>query len=118
MSNKEREFFSLVNRAIFSNPFSDERAEIDVKIAGLSPGVSREDPLNKAIAEVKASVERLEEEGKGTINLFSGDDRTLIEYAFLFDFFYQFFDKFDQLILDQIQEGGSERTQMEKGMVM
>ena len=37
LTARERDFFNLVWRAGITNPFSDERAEIDLKIGGLFP---------------------------------------------------------------------------------
>ncbi|MBW1940314.1 MAG: sigma-54-dependent Fis family transcriptional regulator [Deltaproteobacteria bacterium] len=105
LTGDQREFFSLVNEAVFANPFSDRRVEIDLKIAGLFPHVSRLKRVAKTIEEVKAGIKNLEQQDKADINLFTGKDRSLIKNAFIFDFFYQFRNRFDQLILDQIRSG-------------
>ena len=56
LSQKEREFFALVTQAISANPFSDERVEIDLKLSGLSPGVSRSERIAKLAEEVTARI--------------------------------------------------------------
>ena len=107
LSEQEREFFALVNQAVFANPFSDERVEIDLKIAGLLPGVPERERIEKAIGKIAESIEHLEKEGRDNINQYGGRDRRLIENSFLYDFFNQFIDRFDHLILDQIEAGKS-----------
>ncbi len=101
----EREFFSLVNQAVFANPFGDERVEIDLKIAGLPSGVSERERIEKPISNIAATMDRFEKEGRDHITQYSGKDRRLIENSFLYDFFNRFIDSFDRHILDQIEAG-------------
>lgn len=105
LNQEEREFFSLVNRAVFANPFSDERVALDLEIARLSPNVSQWDRVAKTIEEVASRIKRIEREAKIDIHRFTGQDRTIMESSFIFDFFHRFIDLFDQLILDQIRAG-------------
>lgn len=107
LSNEERNFLSLVNRAIFVNPFSDERIEVDLKIARLSKAVSAEERVNKMMEEVIKRIKNIESESEGEVNIhhFSGEDHLLIKNAFLFEFYHRFIDRFNQLILDQIEVG-------------
>jgi DNA-binding NtrC family response regulator len=105
LSAQEREFFSLVNQAVFANPFGDERVEIDLKIAGLFPGVPERERIEKAIGKIAVTMERFETEGRDNINHYTGKDRRLMENSFLYDFFNQFIDRFDRHILDQIEAG-------------
>ena len=105
LSAKDRRFFSLISQAGMSNPFSDERVELDLKISGLFPGVSYEERLSKTIAEVVRRVDRFETKGGADISLFSGEDRTLVEHAFLFDAFHRFIQQFDRFILKQMESG-------------
>jgi DNA-binding NtrC family response regulator len=107
LTSEEREFFSLVSRAVMANPFTDERTELDLKISGLYPSVSYTRRLTRTIAEVTDRIDRFAVEGKADINLFSGQDRIWVENAFLFDVFHRFLGQFDQLIVDQNQAGTS-----------
>jgi len=108
LSARDREFFSLVAQAIFANPFSDERVAVDVRLAGI-PG-----PLDDTAAHerhalfmprVGARLEELEKLGCGTIAAFSGADRKIIEYAWLFYFFHRHIEDFDALIQHQLAAG-------------
>gem|GEM_PF-6122585 len=107
LTAQERDFFNLVFQADITNPFSDERAEIDSKIGGLFPEVSQPDRIEKTINEVQRRITSLENKRLADISLFTGDDRRMVRAAFLFEFFYKFRRKFDQLIQDQIKAGDS-----------
>ncbi len=105
LSSEERFFFSLVSRATLTNPFSDERVAIDREIVGLFPGISREELVSKTISEVRKKMLNLEQEGRASLSQFSGKDRDIMRFAFLFDFFHVFLKPFDQLIVKQVAAG-------------
>jgi len=107
LTAREREFFSLVFQAGITNPFSDERIEIDLKIGGLFPEVSQPDRIEKTINEVQRRIASLEKNRLADLSLFTGNDRRLVRSVFLFEFFYKFRRRFDQLIQDQIKAGDS-----------
>ena len=107
LTAREREFFSLVFQAGITNPFSDERVEIDLKIGGLFPEVSQPDRIEKTINEVQRRIASLEKNRLADLSLFTGNDRRLVRSVFLFEFFYKFRRRFDQLIQDQIKAGDS-----------
>lgn len=100
-----RDFFRLVYEAILANPFDDARANVDLKLSGLSPTTSRKNRLEKAIHEIRKRIELIETDGRADINAFNHDDRRLVKAAYLFDFFYRYRRSFDQLIIDQIAAG-------------
>jgi DNA-binding NtrC family response regulator len=105
LTDEERAFFSLIKEATLTNPFSARRDELDRKISGTDAAGGASRYLEKAVEAVKERIGSLEETGRGNINLFSGQDRQLVESLFAFDFFYSFRKQFDQLILDQIDAG-------------
>ncbi len=100
-----RDFFRLVYEAILANPFDDTRADVDLKLSGLSHTTTRKSRLEKAIHEIRHRIEKIEADGRADINLFNSDDRRLVKAAYLFDFFYRYRQRFDQLIVDQIAAG-------------
>ena len=102
---EEKEFFSLVNQAVLSNPFSDERAETDLKIVGMFPGVPLDELIKKVVAEVRERLLKFEKQGKCSLDKFSGRDREILMATCLFDLFYSFVGQFDQLIQEQISAG-------------
>lgn len=106
LSDEDRAFFRLVSGAAFSNPFSDERKEMDLKIIGRADSRMSKDSILKMMMEtVAARVARLEAAGMGDIRRFTDEDREIVQAAFLFDAFHQFIDAFDNLILDQVKAG-------------
>jgi len=86
-----RDYFRLVYHAILANPFDDARADVDLKLSGLSPSTPRKKRLEKAIHEIRKQIEHVESGGPADVNAFSGSDRQLVQAAYLFDFFYRYF---------------------------
>lgn len=105
LNSEQREFFKLVNRAIFANPFSTERSHIDGQIAGLFPDMSSKSRIESVIREVKERIQRMTNAGGCNINDYSGEDHQILKNALIFDFFHSFLDHFDRLILEQIHRG-------------
>ena len=105
LTPEERHFFTLVHRAVLTNPFSEERADIDLKIAGLYPDTPAGKRIQRVIGEVRERVCRLETDGRADVRRFEGQDREIIRNAFLFDFFHQYLERFDRLIEDQVRAG-------------
>ncbi len=101
----ERTFFKTVYNAAFANPFGELRERLDRKIAGLFPKIPRRESADRCIEEVDARIKRLENEGRGTIQAFTGKDREIIQVVFLFDVFHKFRERFDKLIMNQIKAG-------------
>lgn len=100
-----RDFFELVYEAILANPFDDARADVDLKLSGLSPTTPRKKRLEKAIHEIRKRIDLIEAGGPSDIDAFRGRDRQLVQAAYLFDFFYRYRERFDKLITDQIAAG-------------
>jgi len=104
LEKEQREFLALVTRAAFSNPFSDERTRLDMKIAGLSGNDTSATPLETVLLRIRKFLSNLEAE-KQSLSVFVESDRDIVKYAHLFDVFHQFADRFDELIQDQIKAG-------------
>ncbi len=107
LSPENRNFFGLISRAIFANPFSDERDEVDALIAGVPSlaGTSEEEKLRLVVPKLEARLDELERQGGGGIGSFAGADRELMEKAWLFYFFHRHLHLFDTLIEAQVAEG-------------
>jgi DNA-binding NtrC family response regulator len=99
----ERQLFSLVRQANSTNPFTNLREELDLKIAEVGQGHWQAHHVDQAAQRVRRIVERLVEEKRGNIALYKGSDRNRVESAFLFDIFHRYLDRFDMLIVDQIK---------------
>jgi DNA-binding NtrC family response regulator len=103
LSSEERHFFKTVYNAAFANPFSDLREKLDIQIAGLFPSADRRASKDLCIKEVDRRIKKLDQQGRGNINAFGGQDAEIIPVVFLFDIFHKFRDDFDLLIKDQIK---------------
>lgn len=101
----DREFFTLVSKAAFTNPFSEQRAQLDRKISGSSQTAPWRDILPAAISEIQRRIQKLDEYGFVKIQDLQKNDRELIEHVFLFSGYHQFSQFFDKLITDQINAG-------------
>jgi hypothetical protein len=79
---------------IFTNPFSGERAESEALFSlpqGRGPGTGRH-PFTAMLPALNSRIRRLERRGVGVLQRFQGEDRTLVEYAFLFQVYHQYLD--------------------------
>ncbi len=110
LSSVDRAFFALVNQATLCNPFSDERAALDLKIAAGFPDKSDMAPVDQAIEEIARKLAGLEMQGYTGLPQFCEGDRELMESAYLFDFFHRFAERFDDHIQKQIKAGDKPLT--------
>ncbi len=104
LSGADRDFFTLVDKAVTTNPFSDQRRRVDLRIAGIAEDLQLHQ-IEEVIEKVDARIMALKHKGYAAVDHFCEADRKLMEHVFLFQFFYSFREKFDQLILDQIKAG-------------
>ena len=101
----ERNFFALVHKAVYANPFSDRRGRVDLEIAGFFGDASDHRVLEDAIDQVRSHVVRIANENRSDISRYNPNDRSLLTSAILFDLFHRFTEAFDRLIRDQLQGG-------------
>lgn len=99
----DRDTLFLVRDAGLSNPFSQKRYDLDSELIGGQTGLSRPQITQRMTEAVSQKIQNLKHKGITTINVVADHDRPLVETLFLFDFFYRYRKKFDQLILDQIE---------------
>lgn len=119
LTTEERRFFKTVYHASFANPFGELRGKLDRKIAGLVGLTSNRENLtlnkdnlfsrreisDRCIQEVDLRIKQLANQGRGSINAFTGQDREIMRVVFLFDIFHKFRERFDTLIVEQIKAG-------------
>ncbi len=98
----DRALFRQVERAVFANPFSAERAEADRALAEAPAGASGPEVVERGIVRVHARLERLEAAAPVRLDDFGPTDRPLVEAALLFDFFYRHQAPFDDHIRRQL----------------
>ena len=111
LNAEEKSFFKLVEKAVGANPFSAQRHDVDLKIAGRYRQNTTGKTIDAAIHEVEARIERLRQQRRADVNLYSGDDHRLVRRALLFHVFHQYIPQLDQLITDQV-EAGDENLQV------
>ena len=101
----DREFFTKVARAAFTNPFSPTRLELDRQIAGAPPIISRDDLVKQVEFRVGERLAALAGERKSDLRLYTGEDRNTLRIVFLFDAFHRCRNGFDAFIQRQIEAG-------------
>jgi hypothetical protein len=106
---EERNFLIRVKKAIFSNPFSDERLDIDRTILGdLPQAVSDGGNRDKLLAQkVTDKLGRIIGNRRHVVQEFGGQDKKLLEYGILFSIYHSFCDDLDILIKEQLAAGQS-----------
>jgi len=101
----DREFFELISQAAFSNPFSEERAELDQRIVGRPIKPYSEDHVDLLTQIISERLRRHEAAGRAELRRYAAEDRELMQTVFLFEIYHQLYRDFDQLILEQIKLG-------------
>lgn len=101
LSQNDRQFFTLVSRAAFTNPFSRARLEIDRRITGDTSDRPWVGIRPDAVREVTARIQTLDQARPVKITDFSQAEHQLLEHVFLFDEYHKLNDPFDDLIARQ-----------------
>ncbi len=106
LSAQDREFFTTVATAAYSNPFSREREELDRKIAGsVRTNLPREEMIRVVTARVAERLGKLERAGKANLEFFRGEELRVVGMTFLFSVYHRFRSDLDALIPRQIKAG-------------
>ncbi|MGW8195016.1 MAG: sigma-54-dependent transcriptional regulator [Desulforhopalus sp.] len=105
MEVSEREFFVRIKKAITLNPFSSERAAIDLELAELSSASSQREIFGKLNHRIEQKIGRIKKRQGTTSRALAAKDRELLRYGFLFQIFYLYCDDYDRLILSQVEQG-------------
>ncbi len=91
--------------AAFSNPFSEERRELDRRIVGKAGdpySAEHADRLRRAVSE---RVGPLEKHGRADFRRYAEPDRELMRVAFLFEVYHRLRQDFDELVATQEAQG-------------
>jgi transcriptional regulator with AAA-type ATPase domain len=97
------EFFQWVAGAAFANPFSEQRLDLDRKIAGQ---FRNEDERTRFLRRsVSERVAKLEVQGLADLRRFSGEERELMQNVFLFEVYHHFYELLDAHIGVQEKAG-------------
>src|ERR1035438_926351 len=95
-----REFLHIVSQASFINPFSDEYAVQQQRIANCDVSVTEEEQVRLMVARWNDHLHALTEAGVTNLKQVAGEDRELLQYAFLYEIYHRFLVSFDELITD------------------
>ncbi len=95
-----RTLLERISRAAFTNPFGDERWQLDAEVAGLDP----DDPevVPTVIARLRSTLDALPSQRPKD---FARADAQCVEDAILFDAFHRFAEPFDAQIAIELKSG-------------
>ena len=103
----ERRFFAQVGKVLFTNPFAVERTEIETLVtADAIRNRPYEHLFSALLPGLNEHFVELEKRDLGTIRPFQGEDRQLLEHAFLFHIYHQFLKEMDALIQAELRQPG------------
>ena len=109
LSGEDRDFFRKLATIIFSNPFSVDTKLIEELVGEkLAPGSRPGESAFSFLAimpNLEQRVRRLELHGIDRIQSVQGEDRTSLEYAYLFLYFHKYLTAIDELIQNQLTAG-------------
>lgn len=107
LNGEERRFFGLVARAAFTNPFSDERQDVDRTIGGADAEPGEHQIIQRVLTEIQRRIEDLDARGRADPRRYPDEDAQLLRASFLFHIFHRYLDAFDRLIEQQAARGDS-----------
>ena len=103
LKGSDLDFFTLVSKCVFINPFSDERMEMNRKILGEDTR-ALEDDVEALSAKVSARLKAPEEPG-GRLSDYSNGDLEIMRLVFIFAVYYRVYRDLDAYIQAQIDGG-------------
>ncbi len=105
LKDPERRFFAHLADTIFSNPFADQKQNLQRPVTQDAKSYVA---VNEAlIPDVDRRLHDLEARGISSLEHVADQDRTLLEYAYLFQVYQRHLKDFDTLIERQNQTGGT-----------
>ncbi len=107
MNTDTRDFFVRMRQAAFSNPFGEERKNVDLELTGLTDAAPNQQILATLMARVAEKIEAVKQNEPGGFTGLAGEDRDLLQYGMLFFIFHTYCDSYDKLIEEQMKSGAS-----------
>jgi hypothetical protein len=105
MNREDRAFFTKIKQAAFSNPFGEERKNIDLELTAKTDGAPNEEILATLMAKVTERINAILQNKGVKLSGFSGEKKLLLQHGLLFSLFHTYCDSFDRLIEEQIRSG-------------
>lgn len=107
LSSEDRQFFESVRQCAFTNPFTDERREADLRAIGMETG-DWDAALKGLLLELERRMQRLlPSPGRLERSDFEAPEQELVMSGVLFSLFHRRMPDFDDLIRQQIKAGES-----------
>ena len=103
MKQTDRDFLSKIKKAVFTNPFGQDRFEIDLAATGMESSASSKEVLSGLIHKIGNTIEQIARNREE--HDFSQEDAILLQYGRLFHVFHLFSDGIDEHIRTQVQLG-------------
>ncbi len=98
-------FFIMIAEAAFSNPFSDQRVEVDRRIVGAEEDAEWHAMLSPLLQTLDHHIRELVQNNTVVIDRDGSEEVRAVGISILFHVFHQYMDQFDQLIEEQIASG-------------
>jgi hypothetical protein len=98
LTGEQREFLSLVTRAAFSNPFTDEFDALQLRIAGCDAAVPSDERVKLTVQRWNERLHELHAAGLTSIRQVADEDREVFRYACLYEIYHRHLNAFDELI--------------------
>ncbi len=105
LQSEDRNFFTLVSEATFTNPFSEHWDELKRKISSKSYDVPWRKMAHELVREIEKRISYLDKDRPAKISDFQQSDRNLLEHVFVFKVYFQFIEEFEELIDRQFDAG-------------
>jgi two-component system, NtrC family, response regulator HydG len=93
-----RQLLQLTARAVFANPFGEERRRLDLELSHAPAALARGEVVDRVLARVDRELAALGGRRPVSIEDYAGEDRELVELGILFALFHRHADAFDTLI--------------------
>jgi DNA-binding NtrC family response regulator len=106
LAAQQREFFGRIAAAAAANPFSEERARLELAITDKADAGNADPAFAERMAtRIEDKLESLAKAGPFRLSAVANEDRHLLESALAFAAFYRFRTAFDDLISAQLEAG-------------
>lgn len=107
MNVEEREFFTKIKQAAFSNPFGKERKIVDLELTRLAADTPNSEIIASLEAKVTEKIKTVIHRTPSGVSGLSGEDGMLLRYGILFSLFHTSCEAYDRLIEEQIRTGAT-----------
>ncbi len=105
LNASQKDFFTKVVHAAFSNPFGEDRLKLDLQISAADSDLGRLEITDRAIEMVNRQLLNLDKGGDAKYSQFTGKDAALMHTVYLFEIYHLHMKAFDRHILQQIDAG-------------